>query len=158
MTAALTIRAARPDDADALERMAATFHALHQAPGGFTADIIRKDGFGPERWFDILIAERAGAAVGYALFHKSYESGHAAPGLYLADLWVEPAARRSGVGAALMRAVAKAGEAYGADFIWLVVQAFNDEALAYYERLGARGDAVEARALLIPDLLTRLKA
>ena len=158
MTAALKVRPARPEDADAVARMALAFHAFHSAPGGFTAEIIRRDGFGTDRWFDILVAERDETAVGYALYHKSYETGHAAPGLYLADLWVEPAARRMGAGGGLLRAVAKAGEAVGAQFIWLVVQPFNREALSYYEKLGAGGDAVEARALMIPDLLTRLKS
>lgn len=158
MKAALQVRKARPEDADALEQMAARFHAFHSAPGGLTADIIRRDGFGPERWFDVLIAELGGEPAGYALFHKSYETGHAAPGLYLSDLWVEPDARRCGIGSALLYAVAQAGRACGAHFIWLVVQDFNTDALAYYEWLGAGGDTVEARALMIGDLLTRLKA
>ncbi len=157
MTRPINVRPARLEDADPIASMAAAFHAFHGAPGGFTADVIRRDGFGDRPWFDILIAEQGREAVGYALFHKSYETGHAAPGLYLADLWVEPDARRTGVGAALLRAVAKAGEACGAHFIWLVVQSFNQEALTYYEKLGAGGDRVEARALMIPDLLTRLK-
>jgi ribosomal protein S18 acetylase RimI-like enzyme len=158
MTGALQVRAAEPDDAEVVARMAAKFHAFHKAPGGLSADIIRKDGFGPERWFDIVIAELGGEPAGYALFHKSYETGHAAPGFYLSDLWVEPDARRCGIGSALLRAVAQAGQACGAHFIWLVVQNFNTEALAYYEGLGAGGDTVEARALMIGDLLTRLKA
>ena len=157
MKSGIQVRAARMEDAEALEPMAAAFHAYHGAPGGFTADIIRRDGFGADRWFDILIAEKGDEAVGYALFHNSYETGHAAPGLYLADLWVEPGWRRSGAGSALLRGVARAGQARGAHFIWLVVQGFNTDALAYYEKLGAGGDTVEARALMIADLLTRLK-
>ena len=157
MTSGLLIRPARREDAGVIADLAARFHTFHGAPGGFTAEIIARDGFGPTPWFDLLLAELDGAPVGYALFHKSYETGHAAPGLYLADLWVEPPVRGQGVGAALLRAVAEAGEKLGAHFIWLVVQNFNVEALAYYEKLGAGGDQVEARALMISDLLTRLK-
>ena len=157
MSAHVTLRLAKPEDAGAISEMAAQFHAFHGAPGGFTAEVIARDGFGPDRWFDILIAEATGRPAGYALFHKSYETGHAAPGLYLADLWVEEPMRRAGVGSALLRGVAEAGERCGARFIWLVVQTFNTDALAYYEKLGAGGDTVQARALMISDLLTALK-
>ncbi len=157
MTSPLQVRPAQETDAQAIAEMAARFHAFHGEPGGFTAEIIRRDGFGASRWFECLIAERDGQPVGYALYHKSYETGHAVPGLYLADLWVEEAARKLGVGSALLKAVAEAGNACGAQFIWLVVQSFNKAAQDYYAYLGAGGDTVEARALMIGDLLTRLK-
>ena len=151
----MIVRPARPGDAGAVAEMAARFHALHGAPGGFSADIIRRDGFGERPWFDILLAERAGGPCGYALFHDSYETGHAAPGLYLADLWVDEAARGSGVATALLRGVAQAGRDRGAVFIWLVVQPWNAEALNFYAAREAGGESVEARALTVEALLKR---
>lgn len=154
----IEVRPARRSDAAELARMAAAMHAFHGDPGGLTAEIIEADGFGERAWFTALIAERNGEAAGYALFHPSYDSGHAARGLYLCDLWVEPAHRRVRAGEALLEAVAKAGAAQGAVFIWLAVQPWNAEALAFYQSLGAAGETVEARAIMIDTLLSRRKA
>jgi len=137
--------------------MARRFHDLHGAAGGFTADVIARDGFGPEPWFSLRIAELSGEPAGYALFHRSYETGHALAGLYLADLWVEPEARGRGAGRALLRAVAEAAEACGARFVWLVVQPWNAAALGWYAGLGASGETVEARAVMVDALLCAQK-
>ena len=150
---AVTVRDAEPEDAEAVAAMAARFHAFHGAPGGMTASIISENAFGSQRWFEIVLAEKADRALGYALFHNSFETGHAMRGLYLSDLWVEPDARRMGVGASLLHAVAERGRLRGAGFIWLVVQGWNAEAQAFYAAHHAGGDDVKARALMIEELL-----
>jgi len=93
--------------------------------------------FGPRPGAEVVLAERAGAAVGFALFFQSYSTFLARPGLYLEDLFVDPAARGKGVGAALMSALAQiAVERDYGRFEWSVLD-WNTPALAFYASLGA---------------------
>ena len=93
--------------------------------------------FGARPAAEVLIAELAGSPVGFALYFTSYSTFLAKPGLYLEDLFVDPAARGHGVGAALMSALARIAVArnYGR-FEWSVLD-WNRSALDFYARLGA---------------------
>ncbi len=63
--------------------------------------------FGPRPFAEALIAERGGVAVGFALFFHTFSTFVGKPGLYLEDIYVQPAHRRHGVGRALLRELAK---------------------------------------------------
>ncbi len=93
--------------------------------------------FGDRPGAEVLIAELAGAPVGFALFFESYSTFLARPGLYLEDLFVRPAARGNGIGGALMSACARIAieRGYGR-FEWSVLD-WNEPALRFYEELGA---------------------
>ena len=93
--------------------------------------------FGAQPAAEVLIAEQAGAAVGFALFFTSYSTFLAKPGLYLEDLFVRPPARGAGIGAALMVKLAKIciERDYGR-FEWSVLD-WNEPALKFYRSLGA---------------------
>lgn len=54
------------------------------------------------------------------------------------SMWVAPAARRSGVGRALIDAAAEWARGWGAQRIVLWVTGMNESALRFYERLGFR--------------------
>jgi len=93
--------------------------------------------FGPRPGAEVLFAELSGEPVGFALFFTSYSTFLGRPGLYLEDLFVEPAARRRGVGLALMSALAQIAvdRNYGR-FEWAVLD-WNTPALEFYRSLGA---------------------
>jgi GNAT superfamily N-acetyltransferase len=93
--------------------------------------------FGDRPAAEVLLAEFAGTPVGFALFFPSYSTFLAKPGLYLEDLFVDPAARGIGIGIALMSALARITVArnYGR-FEWSVLD-WNQPALDFYRRLGA---------------------
>jgi len=93
--------------------------------------------FGARPAAEVVLAERAGAPVGFALFFQSYSTFLARPGLYLEDLFVDPAARGHGVGVALMSALARIAveRGYGR-FEWSVLD-WNQPALDFYASLGA---------------------
>ena len=94
--------------------------------------------FGPKPAAEVLIAEEGGRAIGFALFFQNYSTFLARPGIYLEDLFVEPASRGHGVGKALLKAVAKlAIERNCGRFEWAVLD-WNAPAIGFYERLGAR--------------------
>jgi len=93
--------------------------------------------FGARPAAEVLLAERAGVPVGFALFFPSYSTFLARPGLYLEDLFVDPAARGHGVGTALMSALARIAVTRGyGRFEWSVLD-WNQPALTFYAALGA---------------------
>ncbi len=95
------IRPARPEDAEAVVRLAGLLEAEEGTVGTcrLEPDHVRAYGFGAGRLFSVLVAERDGGVVGYALFYPSFDVTHAAKGLYLNDLYVLPAERGRGTGA-----------------------------------------------------------
>src|SRR5690606_35821658 len=70
------------------------------------AATFRRDGFGADRAFRCLIAERGGRPCGYALVVDDYDTDVMCHSTYVADLYVDNGARRCGIGRALMAGVA----------------------------------------------------
>ena len=94
--------------------------------------------FGAHPAAEALIAEDGGA-LGFALFFHNFSTWTGKRGLYLEDLYVTPAARGQGVGAALLRHLA--GIALDRDcarFEWAVLD-WNADAIAFYRAMGAVG-------------------
>jgi ribosomal protein S18 acetylase RimI-like enzyme len=145
---ALIIRPAEPEDAEAIARLGDGLNRHEGRPGGLlTAETIRRDGFGPEPAFEVLLAEWEGQAVGYALFHAAYEASYAARGIYLVDLYVDARARRRGIGRRLLARLAAEARARGLSYLWWASRPSNAEANAFYRKLGARQHPVVAHAL-----------
>jgi GNAT superfamily N-acetyltransferase len=127
------IRAATPDDVPALQDLWRDF-------GREIPDMPYRDEDQDEELQEIadlvgegivLVAEQDGEAVGLALGRRTGQKVYE-----LRDLFVQQAARRSGVASELMHEfVAQAGAA-GAEVIELDVLASNAEARAVYERWG----------------------
>jgi GNAT superfamily N-acetyltransferase len=94
--------------------------------------------FGDRPAAEVLLAEEGGRAVGFALFFQNYSTFLARPGIYLEDLFVEPALRGRGIGKALLQAVARLAVERGCGrFEWAVLD-WNAPAIGFYESLGAR--------------------
>jgi len=86
---------------------------------------------------EALIAEVGGRAVGFALFFTTFSTFLCKPGLYLEDLFVEPAHRGSGIGKAMLaRLAALAVERGNGRFEWRVLD-WNEPSIRFYEALGA---------------------
>ena len=93
--------------------------------------------FGPRPACEALIAEAGGRAVGFALYFTTFSTFLCKPGLYLEDLFVEPAHRGSGIGKALLkRLAALVVERGGGRFEWRVLD-WNEPSIRFYEALGA---------------------
>jgi GNAT superfamily N-acetyltransferase len=94
--------------------------------------------FGPRPVAEAVVAEAAdGAVVGFALFFTNFSTFLAQPGLYLEDLYVQPAWRGRGIGKALLRHLgALAVERGCGRFEWSVLD-WNAPAIGFYEALGA---------------------
>jgi len=74
---------------------------------------------------------------GYACTFMNYSTFRVERGLYLEDLFVDPAHRSRGIGEALLRHLAKLAKELGcARFEWSVLD-WNEPALTFYRSLGA---------------------
>ena len=111
--------------------------------------------FGEHAVAHALIAERSSQAAGYALFFATFSTFLAREGVWLEDLFVRPSHRKAGVGTALLAAVAARAAARGGRLEWAALD-WNELALGFYRRLGARtmGEWVTHR--LDGDALSRL--
>lgn len=93
--------------------------------------------FGERPVVESVVAESAEQIVGFALFFTNFSTFLAKPGLYLEDLYVQPAFRGAGIGKALLShlgALAVARD-YGR-FEWSVLD-WNENAIRFYEKMGA---------------------
>ena len=103
-----------------------------------TVQRIRRHGFGAKRYFETLICERDGAAVGFALYFFTFSTFLARPTLYLEDLFVLPEERGKGAGRALLSALARIAVRKGCGRMEWAVLDWNTPSIGFYERLGAR--------------------
>ena len=103
-----------------------------------TVSGIRRHGFGAKRYFQTLICERAGAAVGFALYFFTFSTFLARPTLYLEDLFVLPAERGRGAGRALLAELARIAVRKGCGRMEWTVLDWNTPSIGFYERLGAK--------------------
>jgi GNAT superfamily N-acetyltransferase len=133
------IRSARPADvpliAELIRQLARYERLEHEVVG--TEDDLRQHLFGERRFAEVLLAEDAARAVGFALFFHNYSTFLARPGIYLEDLFVLPEHRRRGFGRELLSAVARLAVERGCGrFEWSVLD-WNEPAIAFYRALGA---------------------
>ena len=150
----VTIRGATPADEAALGRYGGALMCQHHDfdPQRFIRSENPEAGYGRflvsqigEPECAVLVAERAGAVVGYAyasLEPMSWKDLREACG-YLHDVFVDPAARGSGIGEQLVRAAVAWLEARGVPRVVLMSAARNEPAQRLFDRLGFRRTMVE---------------
>ena len=94
--------------------------------------------FGKRPAAEVIIAWLGDAPAGFALFFHNYSTWLGKRGIYLEDLFVRPAARKHGVGFALIRAVAKiAVDRDCGRLDWSVLN-WNQLAIDFYKQIGAK--------------------
>lgn len=94
--------------------------------------------FGKRPAAEILIAFVASEPVGFALFFHNYSTWLGKRGIYLEDLFVRPAARKHGVGFALLRALARIALDRDCGRIDWSVLTWNELAISFYKQIGAK--------------------
>lgn len=93
--------------------------------------------FGPQPAAETVVADLDGALVGFALFFTTFSTFLGQPGLYLEDLYVQPAHRGTGLGKALLRHLGRLALERGCGrFEWSVLD-WNENAIRFYESMGA---------------------
>ncbi|MFI5906825.1 GNAT family N-acetyltransferase [Dactylosporangium sp. NPDC051541] len=97
---------------------------------------LRASLFGPSPAVFCLVAEVDGQVAGMALWFLTYSTWEGVHGVYLEDLYVRPAARGTGAGRALLRALAAVCVERGYRRLEWAVLHWNP-AREFYEHLGA---------------------
>lgn len=117
---------------------------------------LRETLFGERPFAETLLAEIDHAPVGFALYFHNYSTFLGKPGLYLEDLYVKPEHRGHGVGAALLRRLARiAVERSCGRFEWSVLD-WNEPAIGFYKKLGAQPMSEWTVFRVSGEALTRL--
>ena len=94
--------------------------------------------FGEQKAAEVIIAEYASEPAGFALFFHNYSTFVGKRGLYLEDLFVQPAFRGRGIGKELLACLAKIAVARDCGrFEWSVLD-WNEPAIRFYQSLGGQ--------------------
>jgi GNAT superfamily N-acetyltransferase len=108
---------------------------LHQVMA--TEDGLQRTLFGPRRYAEVLLAEFENQAAGYALFFHNFSTFVGGPGIYLEDLYVRPAFRGQGIGKAFFQHLARLAVERNCDRLDWAVLNWNEQAIRFYQSLGA---------------------
>jgi GNAT superfamily N-acetyltransferase len=151
------IRPAIPTDVAVILRFVRELADFEREPDAVEATeaMLAEALFGAHSAAEAIIAE-TDEPLGFALFFHNFSTWKGKRGLYLEDLYVTPAARGTGVGAALLRHLAGIAVDRGcARFEWSVLD-WNEPAVRFYRALGAVGQEEWTVQRVDGDALVRL--
>ena len=137
----MTVRSARPEDLGEIARLFDAYRGFYHQP----SDRVAAERFLRERFARgdsfIFVAERAsGGLAGFTQLYPSLSSVSLARIFVLNDLFVDPDARRSGIGRALLEAAHDFARKQGAVRVTLETARDNTSAQRLYEGLGYERD------------------
>ena len=134
-----TLRPATPADCAAivgLIRELAVFEKLEHLVV-VTPESLQRHLFGTRAAAEAVVGEVDGQVVAFALFFTNFSTFLGKPGLYLEDLYVQPAHRGIGLGKALLAHLGALAVARDCGrFEWSVLD-WNTHAIRFYESMGA---------------------
>ncbi len=147
------LRRAVAQDAIAIRRMPDALIAQSGSPPMTPAPVedLARHMTGPRPDIEGVIAERDGEAVGMVLFFPWLSTWRGRLNLYIQDIYVAPAERRSGLGRRLLAAAAREGRTRGCKGLLLAVEISNADAARFYARLGFQRIEEERHWLLPPE-------
>ena len=135
-----TLRPATPADAATVFRLVralAEYERLAHQVTATEAHFARALA-GPAPRAHAVLAEAGGEAVGLALWYYTFSTFAGGPDLFLEDLFVAPGHRGLGIGLALFRHLARIAQADSCRRMEWRVLDWNQPAIDFYHRLGAR--------------------
>jgi GNAT superfamily N-acetyltransferase len=145
----LNLRPALPQDVPqilAFIRELAAYEREPDAVYATEADLLR-DGFGPTKVFDCLIADWTEPSAsgsdattipaGFALYFHNYSTWRGHAGIHLEDIYVTPSLRGKGIGRALITRVAAIAVEEGCPRLQWDVLEWNTPAIGFYQKMGA---------------------
>ena len=138
----VTVRKAAPADADAvidLIQELADYEKL-VGPDEAARKRLRTGLFDGRLGMITLVAEVSGEIAGYAIAYEQYSTFEGLPKLYLEDIFVVEQHRGSGAGHALFREVATEAKRRGCCEMEWQVLTWNQPAINFYKRHGAKHD------------------
>lgn len=137
----MAVRQAVEADLDAIIALVHALAEYEREPDAvrLERERLRAHLFGPRPFAEVLMAAtESGETAGFALFFHNYSTWEGRPGIWLEDLFVQPALRGRGYGRELLAAIARIAVARGcARFEWSVLD-WNEPSIGFYRALGAR--------------------
>ncbi|HST68517.1 MAG TPA: GNAT family N-acetyltransferase [Solirubrobacterales bacterium] len=115
----------------------ATYEKLAEKVAG-DPEVLRRSLFEHKAAEALLLEAPDGEAIGYAIFFTTFSTFECRSGIWLEDVYVRPEHRRGGIGRAVMEHLARLADERGhVRFEWVALD-WNEPALNFYEKLGAR--------------------
>ena len=139
-SAKFEIRPATVTDVPIILQLIQDLATYERAPNDVTAteeqlvDVL----FGEKPAAEVLLAFEGEVPVGFAVFFHNFSTWLGRPGLYLEDLFVKPEMRGKGYGRALLVDLAKIARERGCGRMEWAVLDWNDPAIQFYHKLGAK--------------------
>lgn len=134
------IRPAAAADVPAILGLVRELAAYEREPDAVeaTEELLHQALFGASPVASCHVAEDSGSLVGFALWFVTFSTWKGRPGLWLEDLYVQPAARGSGYGKALLAELAAVCVERGYPRLEWWVLDWNVDAQGFYRSLGAQ--------------------
>jgi GNAT superfamily N-acetyltransferase len=136
---ALTIESATEQDIPAIVRLVRHLAEYEKLAHVMVSneDDFQRVLFGPGRNVQALMAFADDAPVGFALYFYNFSTFLGKQGIYLEDLFVEPAHRGQGIGKALLQRLASIAKDEDCGRMEWSVLTWNEPSIDFYRRLGA---------------------
>ena len=100
-------------------------------------DTLRESLFSANPTAEVLLAYVGDNPVGFAVYFRNFSTFLGRSGMYLEDLFVEPAYRGRGIGKTILAHVAKVAKERGCQRLNWAVLNWNRPAIEFYRGLGA---------------------
>lgn len=155
-----SIRAAGKDDVPVILRFITDLAIYEKAEHEVLATVesLELTLFGPDSVTEAAILEKDGTAAGFAVWFYSYSTWLARNGLYLEDLYIDPAHRGGGAGKMMLRYLANRAIEKGCGrFEWSVLD-WNEPAIRVYDQIGGEPQTEWIRYRLSGDKLKSFAA
>ena len=135
----MVIRKGTKEDMPAVLELIKELAAFEKEPDAVvvTAEELVKDGFGSNQLFYTFVAEEGNEIIGMALFYYRYSTWKGKT-IHLEDLIVKENHRGTGAGSAMYKEVITFAKQQGVRRIEWVVLNWNEHAITFYERSGAK--------------------
>ncbi|MFZ4507126.1 MAG: GNAT family N-acetyltransferase [Fimbriimonas sp.] len=87
--------------------------------------------------FELIVCEQESVVIGYALFFTNFSTFLTRPGLYMEDLYVQPAFRGRGFGRQMLCYLIAEAHQRGCGRVEWAVLDWNESAIGFYQTMGA---------------------
>lgn len=121
-----------------------------------TEESLRDAMFGENACVEGLAAFEGEQPIGYALFYENFASFRGQRGLYLEDLYVKPEFRGHRIGESFLVKLAEIAKSRNFERIDFQVLEWNETAIKFYEKLGARRDESERHFRFVGEAFENL--
>jgi len=135
----MSIRAAAPEDVPAILQLIKDLAVYEKAPDAVksTAENLHQALFGPDPKVFAHVVDVDGEIVGISIWFLNYSTWMGTHGIYLEDLYVDPAHRGKGYGVALLKNLAQICVERGYSRLQWWVLDWNEPSINFYKSLGA---------------------